>query len=101
MANKKRLIDANALLRKKYEVYEPEDPEQWGSRSYTHKVVSVEDVKKAPIVDAVEVVRCKDCKHFDVGDEFNRPLCMHPNGLKTAHESLYCPYGERRTDDNG
>ena len=56
MKNKKRLIDANALLRKKYEIIEYGDPEETWSFDYLHHVVSVEDVENAPTVDAVEVV---------------------------------------------
>ena len=55
-------------------------------------------IDDATTVDSVEVVYCRYCKHFDAGDGFNRPLCTHMDGLKTAHESLYCPFGERKTD---
>ena len=46
-----------------------------------------------PTVDAVEVVRCKDCKYYD-GER------CHVDGGKghLRHREFYCGYGERRED---
>lgn len=47
------------------------------------------------VSDTVEVVRCKDCKHYSVSDR----QCGHPDGLfltRTAGDNPYCSYGERR-----
>jgi hypothetical protein len=50
MVNEKRLIDANALLEK---------------LKRTPRYFNIKfDIEEAPTVDAVEVVRCKDCKHY-------------------------------------
>lgn len=47
-----RLIDADKLERQEY----------WGNeRCFDY--VDAEDIDNAPTVDAVEVVRCKDCKY--------------------------------------
>ena len=44
-----------------------------------------------PSVDAVEVVRCKDC-HWR-----NRNCCMHPtDGMNVTQDNDFCSYGERR-----
>lgn len=48
-----------------------------------------------PVVDAVEVVRCKDCKHFEpTKDTFGAcemlTTYMHNNG--------YCSWGERKDE---
>lgn len=50
----------------------------------------------APTVDAIKVVHCKDCKHYQEWDDGNPPTCRmwtdqwdmptEPNG--------YCHYGE-------
>ena len=83
MANEKRLIDANALAK----VAE----KRCG-------VINIKHIDEAPTVDAVEVVRCKDCKLRHEG---------FYNGLKimVVHCSLngipvddddFCSYGERR-----
>ena len=47
-----RLIDADKLEKQEY----------WGNeRCFDY--VDAEDIDNAPTVDAVPVVRCKDCKH--------------------------------------
>lgn len=55
-------------------------------------------VDVSPTVDAVEVVRCKDCKHcFPV----RIPLCGAEGGLRPIPyniETWYCPLGERKED---
>ena len=63
----------------------------------------VSDIDTIPRVDAVEVVRCKDCKYWgqDVcsytGDD--ESFCTNPDGLDNyAHPDDFCSYGERRTD---
>ena len=65
MANEKRLIDANALI---------EEANAEGAYGY----VDAFQIANASTVDAVEVVRCRDCKHWH-------------------KETLFCdymPYGE-------
>ena len=51
-------------------------------------------IYSAPAVDAVEVVRCKDCK--------NKGMCAHHNGryIGQFDEDDFCSYGERR-ENNG
>ena len=61
---------------------------------------AIAQVKKAPAVDAVAVVRCKDCKRWlkDVPgctDFVGR--CEFANYMVGA--TGYCVYGERRADD--
>ncbi len=61
-------------------------------------------IKKQPTVDAVEVVRCKDCKHY------NNSLCTYSQakgyrGCATCvEENDFCSYDERKDgepDANG
>ena len=53
------LIDANTLLRHKRKMSGADfDGEFWD------EAVLASDIKNAPTVDAVPVVRCKDCKHY-------------------------------------
>lgn len=94
MASEKRLIDANALLKKM---------QNWNTRE--RLINCVED---ASTVDAVEVVRCKDCKHR--GDDVHCPMCFEEqiewddDGYTEVDYVLhdrttddgFCPYGERR-----
>lgn len=50
-------------------------------------------IKDAPTIDAVEVVRCKDCKHGAIA----YPLfCRKGKALATIEDgNNFCSYGER------
>ena len=77
MANEKRLIDANALIK-----------EACAEGAYGY--VDAEQIANAPTIDAVEVVRCKECKW--AGGDF---VCYR--GVMVQHEPEdFCSYGERR-----
>lgn len=63
-------------------------------------------VQEAPAVDAVEVVRCKDCKHFadakgkDSGKPCGYGQCKWPTGMiGIVCADDYCSFGERRSDE--
>lgn len=51
-----------------------------------------EAAKRRRIVDAAEVVRCKDCRFFK-GDDHECPWGM------VVYEDDYCSHGERRKTD--
>lgn len=64
-----------------------------------HDVMSTID--KMATVDAVEVVRCKDCVHrFKDGENivFN---CCELNHNKVQADDWFCADGERREDETG
>lgn len=91
MANEKRLIDANALI---------EEANAEGAYGY----VDAFQIANAPTVDAVEVVRCRDCKYYyDYG--VNRDYCCHRSkcGKQVFDVKFkaddFCSYGERRGGD--
>lgn len=68
-----------------------------------------EFLQEQPIIDAVEVVRCKDCTKFkQTGKYYDGPpygYCYHlyhepgssPNEVDGDD---YCSYGERKEEDN-
>ena len=73
--------------------------------------ISANDVRQAPAVDAVEVVRCKDCKYW--GDEdgiaekygIRFARCnVHNHFIHGEHigwcpkEDNFCSFGERREE---
>lgn len=64
------------------------------------KVLAQVLVNTAPAVDAVEVVRCKDCRRFKPHEE--RPefgFCkLYPLGL-AKHENGFCEHGERKENE--
>ena len=56
-------------------------------------------VLNAPAVDAVEVVRCKDCKYCKPSAAPGRYFCDWRREYSETFLSDFCSYGERRTDD--
>lgn len=55
-------------------------------------------IEKAHAVDAVEIVRCKDCKHLYDGED---GYCCHLHkGLVKISEDSFCSYGERKKDEH-
>ena len=61
-------------------------------------------IKTAPTVDAVPVVRCRDCKHYATADFDGNILCgctLHSAMVDITPDS-FCSYGERKEGaDNG
>ena len=61
-----------------------------------HEIGCIVDMlDNAPTADVVEVVRCKDCKHWK-GRDFDG--CCIMNGLATRIANDFCSYGERKGD---
>lgn len=57
-------------------------------------IMTTEMIQDAPTIDAVPVVRCKDCKYYKPDEyEFG---CDY--GLPCVKADDFCSYGERRTD---
>ena len=55
-------------------------------------------IKTAPTVDAVPVVRCRECKHYDTADFDGNILCgctLHSAMLDITPDS-FCSYGEKK-----
>lgn len=52
-----------------------------------------------PTVDAVQVVRCRECKWFDAYGDTYDPYCDHKNHRHEVRNDFYCADGERRTDE--
>lgn len=109
-----RMVDADALYERtaeweaqalaEVEKHDPrEDREEWLKWTYilNERTAFKHDVADAPIIDAVSVVRCKDCKHKVTTEdgEYNPHdiVCAYwdSDGLE---ETDFCSYGERRTD---
>ena len=58
-------------------------------------------IERIKAVDAVEVVRCKDCKHFIpyVNECYEEHNHYTEEGYREVSENDFCSYGERK--DNG
>jgi hypothetical protein len=98
MANEQRLIDANALD-EKLEILKVRFKAQ-GRNSVVEDYNFVQTVlMTAPTVDAVEVVRCKDCKHFVQSEPYDPCECMKWTikwGVAYTQPNGFCSYGEGR-----
>ena len=55
-----------------------------------------ERIEDAPTVDAVAVVRCKDCKRYRHDDVFHRWYCSIGMTKRATSKDDYCSWGERR-----
>lgn len=56
-------------------------------------------VECVPTVDAVEVVRCKDCKHMKYAiDKAKNGMCGVHSALIIMNGNDYCSYGERKEE---
>ena len=86
MTNGKRLIDANTLIK---------EANAEGAYGY----VDAKQIADAPTINAVPVVRCKDCiRRYDT-DEC--PMCFLSEGqyYEFTRDDGFCDRGERK--DNG
>ena len=98
METKKRLIDANALKRHMIKAME------FANVKTINKDDIAYAIDNANAVDAVEVVRCKDCKHWKPIDEHIPHMecdvfCgAYEHGYPTNADD-FCSYGERKTKD--
>ena len=100
MANEKRMIDVNKVINSMQKCLD-ESPDKKHSVGYFAFESIIECLKQEPTVDAVPVVRCRDCKH----------AWIHPCGYVYCHRDgrnayemtfnldSFCSYGERK--DNG
>lgn len=63
----------------------------------------VTDIDQIPIVDAVEVVRCRECKFGDWDSEPNDAMvCMRTKDGFWRSGNDFCSFGERKDGvDNG
>lgn len=83
-----RLIDADALLQRAI-------PHGWSTPKWVSDIV----IDDAPTIDAVPVVRCKDCKWWGLSSHntFDIHICKRHNGVR--FESDFCSKAERSEDD--
>lgn len=92
MANEKRLIDANALIAEY-------DRLHIGEPGKARKLI-----EDAPTVEAVEIVRCRECKHLNVlNSKLLYAHCPKTNTVFMPFEldarEHFCSLGERKDGD--
>ena len=99
-ASKKRLIDANEYCMELYnEMNYPGRSEEF----MTAIDVAIADLADAPTVDAVEVVRCRECKFGSWDSEPDDAMvCVRTNDGFWRSGNDFCSRGERKEGaDNG
>ena len=90
-----RLIDADAVIRHKRKM----SGADFGGEFWDEAVLA-SDIKNAPTIDAVPVVRCLDCKHWHKDTVF----CGYMSYGEAAdrvnwYAGDFCSYGERKDCD--
>jgi hypothetical protein len=89
-----RLIDADGLIKKAYR------SEMWNrsTQAFDLFVVDAEDVEDAPTIDAVEVVRCKDCEEYIPWLEGDYICGRIGSYFGNTKPNDFCSRGVRKTD---
>ena len=97
MANEKRLVKAEAIARKI----------KYAHCSDCHVVRQIQcsacwvndvlELLEGDAVDAVEVVRCKDCKHRYIAESGVIFCTQHLT--MSANDDDFCSYGERKDNE--
>ena len=87
-SNEKRLIDANELIK---------EADADGAYGY----IDAKQIAEAPTVDAVEVVRCRECKYHYWEQEPCHGKSVHYCKLPHMRDvevfkDFFCYYGERK-----
>ena len=108
MADEKRLIAYNPITFESFTRHATKHIDQYYDpygEGFTDAVDSIEGWLKNNTVDAVEVVRCKDCKYAE--NDGIHQVSLKCTRFKTGqythrmHQSDFCSYGEKRGDGDG
>ena len=101
-----RLIDADRLSEAiYYNVPAPYEDASWAKEN------CLAEIDAAPTVDAVPVVRCRECKHHRDKNEQEQQylvedilICTSPDATDDCWNAVwpdhFCSYGERREGDD-
>lgn len=82
-SNEKRLIDANALIK---------EANADGAYGY----VDAKQIADAPTIDAVEVVRCRECKYRFGNNGYSKNRCPIIDANIWMDDDDFCSHGERK-----
>lgn len=101
-----RLVDANKLIEKAY--WHGDTPSYGKPYTEGHDAVDVEEIENSPTIDAVQVVRCKDCKYRDEEITIPAPdespyesftFASCPCKSFNLGDDFFCGKGERKDGD--
>ena len=99
LSNEKRLIDANRAM----EIVRNQGIAHPNAYHLTNYATLI--LREAPTVDAVEVVRCRECKHHYWEQEPCHGKSVHYCKLPHMRDvevfkEFFCYYGERKEGDD-
>ena len=92
-----RLIEADALHEK---VKMETNPYGKPTIDYDSGVKVLEWIEQAPTVDAVPVVRCKDCKYRFKNNGHSKDGCPIIDANIWMDDDDFCSHGERKEGDD-
>ena len=93
-----RMIDAKAGKKVFSAIAQPAE-----YKGVIHMVVPIIEIDKLPTVDAVPVVRCRDCKNWHKLESslIGEIMCCTAQGCMNVQKEPddFCSYGERKDGD--
>jgi hypothetical protein len=95
-----RLIDADALIKQQYEILGC-DPMYYQGLEASKSQYLIEFLERAQTVDAVPVVRCKECKYKEQARVNKKGFLVCPASGMEITDGDFCSYGERRESEAG
>lgn len=96
-----RLIDADALDAEMYhKSFEVDDGRNvWNSGLWIRYKIFEEALRDAPTIDAVPVVRCKDCRYFGRRKDSGYYTCGRKQGCVDTIPEGFCGWAVRNGKD--
>ena len=99
MGNEKRLIDVNKVINSMQKCLDESQDKKHSVGCVAFESI-IEGLKQEPTVDAVEVVRCRDCKrcykHTTKRNRQKMWICMRNDLDVCVRPDDFCSYGERK-----
>ena len=85
--SEQRLIDANALKKQYY---------PFPCAIGVENAVTIRAINEAPTIDAVQVVRCGECRYRELAKVNCKGYTICPASGMEITDDDYCSYGERQ-----
>lgn len=87
-----RLIDADALLNYAGNCYDEDD--------HLLYAVGTGTIMRMPTIDAVQVVRCMDCKNRWPDLDEGKMICLLERSRRADDDEWFCADGKRKTAES-
>lgn len=96
-----RYIDADALMERMYhDAFETDtDMQKWDSGCWIRYKMFENAMDDAPTIDAVSVVRCKECKYWRSNTQFCAKWSYGGFISQRTLPNDFCSCGERKSDE--